>query len=165
MFLALRSRSVLVELFAVGILSSVVACGNDSGQVDQGQQAVKARACASCHQGTDGSLSGQTMPQPMTSAYPPNLTPDMDTGIGSWTTDQIVAAILTGVDDEGAHLCSTMPKFGMQGMTEDEAKNIAAYLKSLAPVHSEIPESMCPEKGGDATGGAGGASTGGAAGK
>jgi cytochrome c len=160
MDLSTGARSALVELFGIGVLCGVVACGSDASQIEQGKQAVSTRACATCHQAMDGTLSGQTTPQPGTMAYPPNLTPDMDTGIGSWSVDQIVAAILTGVDDEGAHLCDPMPKFGAPptNMTADEAKNIAAYLKSLAPVAHETPESMCAARSaGDMSAGTGGA--------
>jgi mono/diheme cytochrome c family protein len=79
-------------------------------------------------------------------AYPANLTPESETGMAEWTTDQIVAAILNGVDDEGENLCAPMPKFASQGMTSDEATAIAAYLKSLPPVNHGVPESACPEK-------------------
>jgi hypothetical protein len=46
-----------------------------------------------------------------------------------------------------------MPHFADEGMTEDEARDIAAYLKSLPPVSHAVPESTCPPlKGGDTSG-------------
>ena len=133
------------HLFASALCSLMVfACG-DSGSsgedpIAKGEAIVKKRACASCHVADDGSLSGQTDPQPHTKAYPPNLTPDPDTGLGDWTNDQIIAAILDGVDDEGEDLCSVMPKFSEEGMTQQDAEDVVAYLRSLAPVKHEIPE-------------------------
>ena len=143
-----RSSNVRFELsgfLAVTFLGAlVVGCGSDSkSDIEQGKEEITEHACATCH---GANFAGDTNPQPGTMAYPANLTPDAETGMGDWSTDQIVAAILTGVDDEGETLCATMPKFASQGMSTDEAKAIAAYLKSLPPVSHAVPESMCAEK-------------------
>jgi hypothetical protein len=74
-------------------------------------------------------------------AYPPNLTPDPDTGIGGWTDDDIRTAMTTGVDDQGAMLCSVMPRFA--NLSDEAVTAIIAFLKQLPPVHAEIPASMC----------------------
>jgi len=133
--------------FAALIGTSLTGCGSDnkdngsasSPQVSTGEQAVTQFACKSCH-GND--LSGDTKAQPNSMAYPANLTPDPDTGIGGWQTATIVTAILDGTDDEGAALC-IMPKFRAAGMTEDQANAIAVYLKSVPAVTKMIPESNC----------------------
>src|SRR6476659_9245023 len=121
--------------------------GDDAGTsngggdaVGKGKAAVETRECKSCH-GSD--LSGSKTPYSGTMAYPPNLTPDKDTGLGDWDEDTIVKAILTGVDDEDEQLCPTMPLFGKMGMSNTEAHNIAKYLKSIAAVSKDIPESSC----------------------
>jgi hypothetical protein len=75
-------------------------------------------------------------------SYPPNLTPDKDTGLGNWTDDQIKAAILDGKDDEGATLCSVMLRYRTLGLTDQDAQNITDYLRSLAPVSRDIPETV-----------------------
>jgi mono/diheme cytochrome c family protein len=141
------------SLFSLGLaLLALGGCSSsdDTDPISQGRSAVTSYACGSCHDSTAGTFAGQTTPQPGTKAYPQNLTPDMDTGIGEWSEDMIVNAILTGVDDEGAELCSTMKRYGKLGMSEAEARNIAAYLKSLPPVKNAVPESTCaPLKTGD----------------
>jgi hypothetical protein len=76
-------------------------------------------------------------------AYPANVTPDKDTGIGDWDEATIKAAILTGKDDEGQDLCSVMPVFNKANMTDVEATDVTAYLKSLPAVKKAIPESKC----------------------
>ena len=110
--------------------------------VSLGRAFVKQRGCGNCHQGSDGTLSGQTTPRPSTLAYPKNLTPDHETGIGDWADIQIIRAIRFGVDDEGRSLCPPMPLF--EDMTSLEADAIVAYLRGLEPVKREIPESQCP---------------------
>ncbi|HZS41366.1 MAG TPA: lamin tail domain-containing protein, partial [Polyangia bacterium] len=82
-----------------------------------------------------------------TAAYPANLTPDGETGIGDWSDDEIVRALRAGVDDQGAPLCPPMPRFA--SMTDSEASAIVAYLRSLVPVANAVPPSSCPPLKGD----------------
>lgn len=120
--------------------------------VQRGRFHVDARGCPSCHQSMEagaGTLSGSSTPRMGTLAYPANLTPDVDTGIGSWSDADIMRAMRTGVDDEDAPLCPPMPHFDGSGgdgrpMNDDEATSIVAYLRSLPPVHHAVPESSCP---------------------
>ena len=140
-----RLNAVLALTFSGALL---VGCSSSDSksQIEQGQEAISARACTTCHK---DNLAGDTMAYMGTMAYAANLTPDEETGLAAdWTTDMIVNAILNGVDDEGKTLCTPMPKFGAPpyNMTQDEAKAIVAYLRSLPPVHNEIGESKCAEK-------------------
>lgn len=139
-----RLNALLALTFSGALL---IGCGSsDSGdQIAQGKQAVTTRACTSCHK---DNLAGDKEFYPGTMAHAANLTPDEATGLAAdWTTDMIVNAILNGVDDEGEMLC-TMPKFGAApyNMTTDEAKAIAAYLRSIPAVSNDVGESMCAEK-------------------
>jgi mono/diheme cytochrome c family protein len=152
----MRSRHIAISFtlasatFAALIGMSITGCGSSdnnsngtglsaSTQVAQGQQAVTQYACQSCH-GQD--LAGVTTKYMNTNAYPANLTPDAETGIGGWQTSTIATAILDGIDDEGATLC-VMPKFRASGMTQDQANAIAVFLKAIPAVTRMIPESDC----------------------
>ena len=115
-----------------------------------GAKLVAARGCPMCHQPQDadaGVLSGQTTPRPGTRSYGANLTPDDATGLGRWSDDEVLRAIRTGVDDEGAPLCPPMPHF--IDMDDAEGEAIVGYLRSLAPVRRAIPESRCEGDDGD----------------
>jgi hypothetical protein len=68
-----------------------------------------------------------------------NLTPDKETGLGNWTADQIVTAIQTGVRPDGRVLAPIMPWRAFANLTKDDAQSIAMYLKTLPPVHNQIP--------------------------
>ena len=120
----------------------------DDARIAQGLALVTANHCASCHQESPSDagieLSGHTTPLTDGGAvYPKNLTPDVTTGIGCWTDDQLKRAILTGIDDEGKPLC-VMPKFGKAGLSDDDAAAIVAFLRSRAPVHKVVPDTVCP---------------------
>ncbi|HVU06044.1 MAG TPA: cytochrome c [Polyangiaceae bacterium] len=143
----------LLALILSAATLSACSSGDAKDPVARGQEAVVARDCGSCHTPKADpakTLSGSDVPYEKTNAYPQNLTPDDETGIASWSDDLIVRAILSGIDDEDEELCPTMPRFQETGMTESEARDIAAYLRTLTPVKHSIPESTCPPiKGGD----------------
>jgi Cytochrome c len=134
--------------FALGCDDAPRAYDLDGGDlVHAGAAYVAQRGCPTCHDPNDGShaggtLTGRTQPLGGTTAFPANLTPDRATGLGRWADLQIVRAIRYGVDDEGAELCPSMPRFS--GMGDVEVRAIVAYLRSLPAVSREVPESMCP---------------------
>jgi hypothetical protein len=136
----------------------------DAAAVEAGAAFVASRKCNNCHtEGDGGTLAGHVFaPLGNTLTYPANLTPDPKLGLGCWSNDDIQRAILTGVDDEGNPLCPPMPVFerATPPMQADEAQAIVQYLRSLAAVANDVPESMCPASDagrGDAGGGDAGA--------
>ena len=76
--------------------------------------------------------------------YPSNLTPDRETGIGAWTSDDIVNIIRRGVDPSGRRHLSVMPWPAYGKLTDEDAYAIAAYLKALPPVGHEVPANVRP---------------------
>jgi hypothetical protein len=64
----------------------------------------------------------------------PNLTPDKETGLGTWSRDQIITAIQTDVRPDRRILAPIMPWSAFAGLTKSDAGAIADYLKSLTPV-------------------------------
>jgi len=73
--------------------------------------------------------------------YSRNITPDQETGIGSWTDGQIVRALREGLRPDGTVLFPIMPIEAMRGLSDEDALSIVAYLRSLEPVRTELKES------------------------
>jgi mono/diheme cytochrome c family protein len=73
-----------------------------------------------------------------------NLTPDPETGLGKWTTEQVVTAFTTGIRPDGRILASVMPWQDFAHLTKSDALAIAAYLKSLPPVKNAVPGPFGP---------------------
>lgn len=70
---------------------------------------------------------------------PPNLTSDVETGLGTWSDDEIIAAFRTGVTKSGRKLHPAMPyAVAYKDMRDDDARAIVKYLRSLPPVRREI---------------------------
>jgi mono/diheme cytochrome c family protein len=62
-----------------------------------------------------------------------NITPDPETGLGKWTDGEILRAMREGVDREGNALFPIMPYGHFRHMSDDDAKAIVAYLRTLKP--------------------------------
>jgi hypothetical protein len=109
-----------------------------------GAMSVMTRKCVQCH-GMDMSGAATPIPYPQdptVELYPPNLTPDMATGTGSWTDDQLIMAIRNGQDNQGLELCPEMNHFSM--MSDFEVNSIVLYLRSIPPVNKNVLRSVCP---------------------
>ncbi len=74
-------------------------------------------------------------------AVVPNITPDMDTGIGNWTDDQIINAIRNGKRPDGRIIGPPMPIAFYRGMADSDVRAIVAYLRTVKPIHNEVDKS------------------------
>ncbi|HEY7870067.1 MAG TPA: cytochrome c [Methylomirabilota bacterium] len=74
----------------------------------------------------------------------PNITPDRETGIGSWTEEQIVEYLATGNKPDGDVAGGLMMEViegssvGYKDMTKADLQAIAKYLKSIPAVKNRI---------------------------
>lgn len=108
-----------------------------------GESAVRARKCGDCHGGNFAGTGGKLAGYPDgVELFAPNLTPDMETGIGSWTDAQLELAIREGLDKEGMVLCPQMKHY--RDMPAAELTSIVQYLRSLPPIKNAVRESICP---------------------
>jgi len=74
-----------------------------------------------------------------------NLTPDVATGLGSWTEEIFIKAIRTGKDmGEGRDILPPMPWQFYAKLSDEELKTIFAYLKSLPPIENAVPDPISP---------------------
>jgi len=75
--------------------------------------------------------------------WPPNLTP-AETALGTWTAEEIVAAIRSGVRPDGRILVPAVPWPNYAGPTDEDAADLVAYLQNLAPVQSPVLDPVGP---------------------
>lgn len=108
-------------------------------------------ACGNCHtpKGPDGEIPGMELAgmapfekTPGFDANAPNITPDPETGIGTWTDEQIIASIREGKRPDGSIIGPPMPIGLYRGMSDNDVKAIVAYLRNVKPVKNEIPPSI-----------------------
>ncbi|KEC75912.1 cytochrome c protein [Rhizobium leguminosarum bv. phaseoli CCGM1] len=73
-----------------------------------------------------------------------NITPDKETGIGSWTREQIVTALQAGQRPDGRQLAPIMPWHALAQLTDEDVTAIAVFLQSLKPVSNQVPGPFQP---------------------
>jgi len=111
-------------------------------------------ACGSCHTPRDGdgkpiagkALSGGlTFNTPAFVATASNITPDKETGIGSWSDTEIKRALVEGSRPghgrlAGVQLAAIMPANFYKALLPDDLDAVIAYLRSVPPIRSEVPD-------------------------
>jgi mono/diheme cytochrome c family protein len=79
--------------------------------------------------------------EPVFRAYAPNITPDMETGIGSWSEDDIVDVLHNARKPDGTYLGPPMSFGWYRNLSDTDARAIAMYIKSVPAVRNEVPRS------------------------
>ena len=143
----LAAAAIATGAAAYTVRSAVEA---QEAQVAWGKYLVQLAGCTDCH--TPGHLLGKPdmtrflggsdvgFEVPDLGIFVgPNLTPDNDTGLGRWTSDEIVTVIQTGVRPDGRILVPVMPWRAYAGLKKSDAAAIVAYLRSLPPVTNKVP--------------------------
>jgi mono/diheme cytochrome c family protein len=125
-----------------------VSYAADSATLARGRYLVRAVApCAACHGdpskvqawalGEDVPLSGgHRFKIPPGSFYSRNITPDEETGIGSFPDSAVGRALRYGVGHDGRAL---LPFMEMQGLSDDDLGAVVAYVKHQPPVKNPVP--------------------------
>ncbi|MGE0725983.1 MAG: cytochrome c [Alphaproteobacteria bacterium] len=141
---------------AVGLVLVASAAAQDS-RAARGKYLATIMDCHGCH--TTGAFTGKPDPAKhlagelvgfaipgLGTFYPPNLTPDRETGIGGWSEAQIVTALRTGVRPDGRQLAPIMPWPSYAALTDTDARALAAYLKSISAVRQSVPGPFGPNE-------------------
>jgi mono/diheme cytochrome c family protein len=134
---------------AIVSLAGIPAAARAETAVERGLYLITLSGCNDCH--TPGGLLGNPdrkrllggsdvgFGDPSSGVWiGPNLTPDKETGLGNWSSDQIVKAITTGERPDGRLLSEVMPWPALSQLTHEDALAIAAYLKSLPAVKNAV---------------------------
>ena len=120
----------------------------DSALLARGRYLVEVVAmCGACHtpQGADGHAAagmalagGSVFHQRGWQAVLPNITPDPETGIGRWTTAEIVEAVRNGRRPDGRLIGPPMPTAMYRELSDRDANAIAAWLQQVPPVRHAV---------------------------
>ncbi len=137
---------LLASALALGAIPCVAAAADDA-KIQRGKYLVSIAGCSDCH--TPGGMMGKS---DMTRylggsdtgfAIPgagvfigQNLTPDRETGIGDWSSADIVKTLRTGKRPDGRMLSGVMPVFAQ--LTDQDVEAIAAFLQSLPAVKNKV---------------------------
>ena len=122
------------DLLARGdyLMNGIVGCGNchsprnvETGEFIEGME-----------------LAGAfVIEEPGFTAYAPNITPDEETGIGSWTDEEIERAIREGIRPDGQILGPPMAFPFYRDISDRDMSAIIAYLRNVPAVSNEVQRS------------------------
>lgn len=118
--------------------------------VERGRYLAEIAGCIGCHTPTLPNSFEPDTSRLLSGGYPfelgplgvvftKNLTPDVETGLGAWTDDEIKTAIKTGVSRDGLHLFPIMPYVMFNNMADADLDAIVAFLRSVEPINNSVP--------------------------
>jgi len=120
------------------------------GLIERGEYLASIMDCTGCH--TPGALAGAPDFERYLGGsnigfqipglgvfYPPNLTPDIETGLGKWSAEEIMLAVRGGLRPDERELVPIMPWPSYAVLTDEDARALVAYLKSLPPMKFRAP--------------------------
>ncbi len=101
-----------------------------------GEYLARAGDCVACHTARGGEpfAGGLEMKTPFGTIYTPNITPDPETGIGKWSSDDFWKALHDGRSRDGSLLYPAFPYPSYTKITRADADAIYGYIWSLKPV-------------------------------
>jgi mono/diheme cytochrome c family protein len=101
-----------------------------------GEIIFNAGGCAACHatpkQKDHKRLGGGlALPSPFGTFKVPNISSDATQGIGAWSEEAFVNAMLRGIGRSGEHLYPAFPYTTYQRMALDDVRDLYAFLRTL----------------------------------
>ena len=136
-------RASAIVAIAASVCAQMAMAG-DASLLERGEYLLHAGGCTVCHTADEGDApplaGGHALETPFGTFYSPNITSDVETGIGGWTDDDFVDALWHGVAPDGSSYYPAFPYTSYTGMSREDALAIKAYLFSLDPVHRENRE-------------------------
>jgi mono/diheme cytochrome c family protein len=117
------------------LVNTIMACGNCHSPRDATGKMIAEKAFS----------GGLTFNTPAFVATAPNITPDMETGIGSWSDAEIKHALVEGMRPNHGHfagvaLAAIMPANFYKALMPDDLNAVVAYLHTVKPVHNEVTD-------------------------
>jgi mono/diheme cytochrome c family protein len=115
-----------------------------NGDPEHGALMFAAADCASCHASPGQSdqlrLGGGTaLASPFGTLRPPNISSDMQDGIGAWSAVDIANALMSGVSPQGQHYYPAFPYTSYSHARLEDVRDLIAYLRTLPAVQGRPP--------------------------
>lgn len=102
--------------------------------IARGAYLTRAGNCISCHTADATLAGGRALATSFGTFYPPNLTPDPETGLGAWSSEDFWTALHFGKSRDGHALYPAFPYADYTRVTRADSDAIYAYLRSVPPV-------------------------------
>jgi hypothetical protein len=123
-------------------------------RLERGKYIANSMGCLYCHSPHDWSKPDEPIPTGMEGAgqqlpytdlpgkvIAPNITPDKETGAGTWSDDALARAIREGISHDGRAMFPIMPYPHYRIMPDEDLASVVVYLRSLPPAQNPLPPS------------------------
>lgn len=114
---------------------------DEVASIQRGEYLVKAGDCIACHTDTNTKgpdfAGGLAMYTPFGIIYTPNITPDVETGIGSWDDEQFIKAMHEGISPSGSPYFPAFPYIYFNMVSREDLIDIKNYLDNIPAVHKQ----------------------------
>ena len=104
----------------------------------RGAYLFKAAGCAVCHTDSDHTGpalgGGRALKTPYGTFYTPNISPDVQYGIGGWSDADFLKALRKGISPSGDDYYPAFPYTAFTKLSDDDILAIKAYIFTQAPV-------------------------------
>ncbi len=119
-----------------------VPVADSAAQVARGAYLAQAGNCMACHtvHGGDEYAGGRAIRSRFGDIYAPNITPDEETGIGTWSADDFWRAMHNGKSRDGSFLYPAFPYPNYTKVSRADSDAIHAYLQTVLPVKQQNRE-------------------------
>lgn len=127
------------------VTQAVATAAASPALVERGAYLARAGNCMSCHTARGGSpyAGGRGIATPFGTVFSGNLTPDKQTGIGSWSASHFWRAMHNGRSKDGRLLYPAFPYTSYTELTREDSDALFAYLQSLpAAVQPNTPHAL-----------------------
>jgi mono/diheme cytochrome c family protein len=123
------------------------ASTTDPAVIEHGRYLATAADCGACHSPRGGPPFSGSVPlaSPIGTIYSVNITPDRETGIGSWSLDDFEHTLRHGFTKKGLTVYPAMPYPSYAVMSDEDITAMYAYfMHAVEPVRSRRPPNEIP---------------------
>src|SRR6267142_1283320 len=136
MRVAVLTFGVASCVLALSVAAEAQVAPPSAAEIARGRYVFGATGGCGCHTVPKGqpNAGGRKYEGAFGTVFASNITPDRQTGIGTWTDEQIIAAIRLGRRPNGERLLPVHPFTVFNGMAEEDLRAIVAFLRTTPPV-------------------------------
>jgi mono/diheme cytochrome c family protein len=113
----------------------------DASLIAKGAELAAIGNCRTCHTRAGGEpfAGGLPLVTPFGTIHSTNITPDPDTGIGLWTSEDFLRAMHEGIDRAGRQLYPAFPYDHFTRVADADVAALYAFVMTREPVRAETP--------------------------
>jgi mono/diheme cytochrome c family protein len=131
-------RMPVPAVLLASLLLALPVRAQTTGSTARGEYLARAGDCVACHSAPGGKAfaGGLKMGTPLGAIFATNITPDIETGIGTYTVQDFDRAVRRGVAKHGRRLYPVMPYPSYAKLTDEDVQALYDYfMRAVPPVH------------------------------